>query len=238
MSLLKATPRTPGVKFVSFDGKTPGIGYKDMVVLDWMEEQHSSTFVDEGPGEPLYWAAKGEEGNITKNTTTKSVSSAGVPLKPVMFQPVLVWVPGPDGQGLRDPEIEGDFGVRILAFGAYKDITKKMGAAMEQGGRTTGILELGDVIGVQWVAKDGRRKIYAAQFQAATEESATLAAKAKAKFDTWQESRQREADDNPSVLSAAASDSADDPRGWSTGGAATPEPVGAATGGGLFDAPF
>lgn len=237
MSLLKAESRTPGVKWLSFDGRSPGIGYDNMIVLEWLPEQQSTTYEKEGQGKLLYWAPRGQKG-----TTTDATGPDGRPLKPVMHQPVLVWVPGPDGKGLRDPEIEGDFGVRIVIFGAFKDLTKKMGASMEQGGRTTGIMELGDVIGAKWIADQGSTKLYATQFKATAEQTATLGAKIKAKFDAWQEARQREAEGRPSALAASngGASVADDPRGWSTGGAAqTPEPVGAATGGGLFDdAPF
>jgi hypothetical protein len=239
MSLLKVQEnRGPGVKALSFKGDNPGISYPDMVVLAWEDEQQATELVrDENgsfkPGEPLFWKPRGEKG-----VTTKAIGPDGNRLKEVKTQPILVWVPGPDKQGLRDPNVEGDFGVRRMWVGEFTNLATKLGKAMVAGGRTDGLLQLGDVVSVAWTGWDGPRKDYTASFTASTEQSVTIATKAKAKFDAWQEARQREAEDRPSTLAAAAGDSADDPRGWSTGGAATPEPVGAATGGGLFDAPF
>jgi hypothetical protein len=236
MSVLKRQEqRGPGVKFVSFDGHNPPIGYDDMLVLDWGHEQQATELVrDENggfkPGLPKFWKPKGQKG-----VTTEAFGPDGKPLKPVVEQLTVVWVPGPTGKGLIDPSIEGDFGVRILVFGEWKDLTLKMIDSMEAGGRTDGMLQIGDLISAHWVAWAGSQKSYRTAFKAPTEQTVVMATKAKAKFDAWQEARQRAAEDRPSTLAAAAGAPADDPRGWSTGGAATAEPVGAATGGGLFD---
>jgi hypothetical protein len=247
MSLLKIEKRGPGVKALSFAGDSPGIGYDHMIVLEWMEEQQSTELVrdDQGgfkPGEPLFWKPRGEKG-----VTTKSTGPDGKALKPVKTQPILVWVPGPTGKGLIDPNVEGDFGVRVMWVGEYTNLATKLGVAMLAGGRTDGILQIGDDISVRWTRWDGPRKDYTAGFIASTEQTVTLATKAKAKFDAWQESRQREAEDRPSTLAAGNGGApsydppsgGEDPRGWSAGSepAKTPEP--AAVGGGLFDdAPF
>jgi hypothetical protein len=239
MSLLKVQEnRGPGVKALSFKGDTPPVGYDNMIVLAWEDEQQATELVrDEGgnfkPGEPLFWRPRGQKG-----VTTESTGPDGKALKPVLTQPILVWVPGPDGQGLRDPNVEGDFGVRRMWVGEFTNLATKLGRSMLEAGRTDGLMQLGDKASVAWTGWDGPRKDYTTGFWVSTEQTVTIASKAKAKFDAWQEARQREAEDRPSTLAASASDSADDPRGWSTGGAATPEPVGAATGGGLFDAPF
>jgi hypothetical protein len=128
--------------------------------------------------------------------------------------------------------------VRRMWVGEFTNLATKLGKAMVAGGRTDGLLQLGDVVSVAWTGWDGPRKDYTASFTASTEQSVTIATKAKAKFDAWQEARQREAEDRPSTLAVTpasdAGSAVDDPRGWSTSGAPASEPVGAATGGGLF----
>jgi hypothetical protein len=199
------------VKAISFAG--PGspeqpVTHQGLIVLEWCEERQDSTYEEGAAGEPKFWLAgpDGKEIRVDKKRQVvhEAINSHGGANIPIMMQPVLVWAPGPTGQGMVNPDTPGDFGVRQLILGDGKDLTYAIMKRAKDIGRLTldpadrklkGQLWPGDVINAGWHGKVGKTKLYdgpQTQVFLGNEQTQQFAAQAYARHQEWVAQRQAE----------------------------------------------